>query len=152
MDLSTLTEAELGQLKIEIEQEISDRSYVANAPAIVAEVQQRVLALTGREMEAPFVQPTGAHDAYPLGWTVTDQGKTWESLVAGNSHKPGESGWREKVLPGRVPVWVQPSGAHDAYSFGDRVMHKRKKYINQHPGARTNTWEPGVFSGWVLEP
>ena len=30
----------------------------------------------------PWQQPTGAHDAYPLGATVTHNGKTWQALTA----------------------------------------------------------------------
>lgn len=46
---------------------------------------------------AVWVQPTGAHDAYPLGSQVTYNGKTWESTVADNVWRPGEFGWVEVV-------------------------------------------------------
>ena len=46
---------------------------------------------------AVWVQPTGAHDAYPLGAQVTYNGKVWESTVDGNVWKPGEYGWTEVV-------------------------------------------------------
>ena len=45
----------------------------------------------------PWVQPTGAHNAYPLGITVTHVGKTWESLTPANVWEPGVSGWREQI-------------------------------------------------------
>jgi hypothetical protein len=41
----------------------------------------------------PWVQPTGAHDAYPLGARVTHNGQTWESTVANNVWAPGVFGW-----------------------------------------------------------
>ena len=44
-----------------------------------------------------WVQPTGAHDAYPLGALVTYNGKTWESTVADNVWVPGQYGWVEVV-------------------------------------------------------
>ena len=40
-----------------------------------------------------WVQPTGAHDAYPLGAQVTHNGKTWTSTVAANVWEPGVYGW-----------------------------------------------------------
>lgn len=37
---------------------------------------------------SPWVQPTGAHDAYNQGDRVTHNGSTWESNVDGNSWEP----------------------------------------------------------------
>ncbi|TXH10505.1 MAG: hypothetical protein E6R04_05280 [Spirochaetes bacterium] len=36
-----------------------------------------------------WTQPTGAHDAYPLGARVTHNGKTWTSTAAANVWPPG---------------------------------------------------------------
>lgn len=44
-----------------------------------------------------WVQPQGAHDAYPLGAKVTHNGKTWSSDVAANVWEPGVSQWTEVV-------------------------------------------------------
>lgn len=41
----------------------------------------------------PWVQPTGAHDAYQIGDRVTHQGQTWESTAANNVWSPGVYGW-----------------------------------------------------------
>ena len=92
----------------------------------------------------PWVQPTAAHDAYPLGITVTHDGKTWESITPANVWAPGVSGWREVVSDGGVAAWVMPTGAHDAYQTGDRVTHNNKTWVSTHAD---NVWEPGVF-GW----
>lgn len=43
------------------------------------------------------------------------------------------------------PEWVQPKGAHDAYSKGSKVQHIGKKWISN---IDSNVWEPGV-SGWT---
>lgn len=43
--------------------------------------------------------------------------------------------------------WQPPTGAHDAYSFGDIVKHKDKLWISTVAGEKTNVWEPGVY-GW----
>lgn len=42
---------------------------------------------------AAWVQPTGAHNAYPLGATVTHNGKTWANLTPANIWEPGVYGW-----------------------------------------------------------
>lgn len=44
------------------------------------------------------------------------------------------------------PAWKQPTGAQDAYRFGQKVSHNGKNWISQR---RANVWEPGTFdAGW----
>lgn len=43
----------------------------------------------------PWVQPTGAHDAYALGAQVTHNGSTWTSTVDDNVWEPGVFGWEQ---------------------------------------------------------
>lgn len=43
------------------------------------------------------------------------------------------------------PDWVQPLGAHDAYSKGAKVSHNGEKWTSDVDG---NVWEPGVY-GWT---
>jgi hypothetical protein len=40
-----------------------------------------------------WVQPTGAHDAYPLGFRVTHNAQNWESTINANVWAPGVYGW-----------------------------------------------------------
>jgi hypothetical protein len=42
-----------------------------------------------------WVQPTGAHDAYPVNAMVKHAGKNWRSTVASNVWAPGVYGWVE---------------------------------------------------------
>ena len=44
------------------------------------------------------------------------------------------------------PEWIQPTGAHDAYSKGDKVSHNEKHWVSDIDG---NIWEPGVY-GWSV--
>ena len=93
----------------------------------------------------PWVQPTGAHDSYPLGATVTHGGKTWENLTPANVWTPGVSGWRELVAQG-YPAWAQPTGGHDAYKKGDRVSFNGSNYESLIDG---NSWSPSAYpAGW----
>lgn len=43
------------------------------------------------------------------------------------------------------PEWVQPTGAHDAYSAKAQVSHNGKHWVSDTDG---NVWEPGVY-GWT---
>ena len=95
----------------------------------------------------PWVQPTGAHNAYDKGAAVTHGGRTWVSLIPANVWAPGVSGWRESWGQASVgyPAWVQPTGAHDAYPINAMVAHGGK---NWRSTVASNVWAPGVY-GWV---
>ena len=47
--------------------------------------------------------------------------------------------------PDAIPEWRQPTGAHDAYNTGDRVLYQGKVYESTMDG---NVWAPGV-TGWI---
>ena len=120
--------------------------------ATLAEAQEALVRATLALAPTPatgeaWVQPTGAHDAYPKESEVTHAGKTWVSLTPFNVWIPGESGWREVVSEG-YPAWVQPTGGHDAYPLGARVSHNGSDWEST---SATNVWAPGAF-GWVELP
>ena len=127
----------------------------AEAARARAELADAILDATAALMAdahadgAAWVQPTGAHDAYALGITVTHGGKTWENITPANVWEPGVSGWREVVAEG-YPAWVQPTGAHDAYNTGDRVSFEGANYESK---IDANVWSPtGYPAGWALIP
>lgn len=128
--------------------ELQRASLLNSAPEELAALQQAILAAEGISDGDPWRQPTGAHDAYPLGAHVTHNGKEWESSVAANVWEPGVSGWQESG-PG-IPDWVQPTGGHDAYAAGAVVRHNGLVWSSD---VDANVWEPGVF-GWteIIEP
>lgn len=86
--------------------------------------------------------------AYTTGDRVRD-GELYKCVQAHTS----QSDWRPADTPAlwvRVsieewPEWVQPIGAADAYSKGDKVSHNGKHWVSDYDA---NTWEPGVF-GWT---
>lgn len=49
---------------------------------------------------AAWVQPAGAHDAYPLGARVTYNGRRWRSTTAANVWAPGVYGWVDEGAAG----------------------------------------------------
>lgn len=97
----------------------------------------------------PWLQPTGAQDAYDIGAIVSHDGVRWRSTIVGNVWEPGVSGWVDADAD--IPAWIQPTGAHDAYVEETIVSHGGKIWRST---IAANTWEPGV-SGWreaVLMP
>ena len=49
---------------------------------------------------------------------------------------------------GVIPEWVQPTGAHDAYNTGDKVIYEGEVYESLING---NTWSPVDYpQGWEL--
>lgn len=49
------------------------------------------------------------------------------------------------ITEDRYPTWVQPLGATDAYSKGDKVSHNGSHWVSD---VDNNVWEPGVY-GWT---
>lgn len=146
MDLSTMADDDLDALRVAVLTEIERRRTITDAPAQAAELADRYASAIGRQDGDQWQQPTGAHDAYPLGATVTRNGKTWQALTASCVWEPGVSGWREVVAEG-YPAWVQPTGAHDAYVKGARVSFKGSDYESLIGG---NVWSPtGYPAGWL---
>ena len=147
MDIADASDAELRQLKRMIDGELSRRETLANAGRAMDDIARSVLAAQGITDGDEWVQPTDATNAYPKDWTVTHDGKTWVSLIAANVWEPGVSAWREVVDESAgAPEWVQPTGAHDAYQTGDRVMFEGTEYVSLIDG---NTWSPTAYpQGW----
>ena len=165
MDLSTMTTAELEELRDRLSVELSGRYAAATAPARAEQEQVEHEARLDQIAAAwhaahggvgtpgdptPWSPPSGAHDVWPKGAVVAHEGKVWESLVSANAHAPGLSGWREVTSTGDAPAeWVQPSGAHDAYQVGDRVTFAGAVYESLIDG---NVWSPTAHpAGWKKE-
>ncbi|MEA4923821.1 MAG: alpha-amylase [Syntrophomonadaceae bacterium] len=88
------------------------------------------------------------------GDIVRDEGALYRSIHdvndAGQNRKPSEtpSMWTHIGDPGEeFPTWIQPIGAHDAYSKGAKVSHGGGKWVSDVDG---NVWEPGVY-GWTQQ-
>lgn len=145
MNVKDMSTHDLEALQFEIEDELEKRQLRDSIPEQMNTLNAQMLAATGVREGEPWRQPTGAHDAYPLDWTVEHNGQTWTSLVSGNVWEPGVSGWRAEVGEDEGPAeWVQPTGAHDAYGVGDQVTHDGQVWESNLDG---NIWRPGEY-GW----
>ena len=128
---------------IEVVPSIVMRSGFDDADALAySELYPRFEELIGKTLEPDYIfqyegelyrvaQQTIATETYLPGATGT------ESLYTHISIDP-ETGYED---------WQQPTGGHDAYSYGDIVKHNDKLWISTVAGEKTNVWEPGVY-GW----
>ena len=57
--------------------------------------------------------------------------------------------WVIKSAPGIIPVWVQPTGAHDAYAIEDQVQWPEGGPVWESLVA-DNVWEPGAVGSETL--
>jgi hypothetical protein len=49
-------------------------------------------------------------------------------------------------VPGEITEWVQPTGAHDAYQTGEKVLYNGKTWESL---IDNNTWSPDAYpAGW----
>lgn len=150
MNLTELSNLELDNLRADVQNEQERRRTLANAPLQADNLARRYHAAIGVQEGDSWTQPQGAHDAYPEGWMVTHNGKTWVSLIPANVWEPGVSGWREESFPDpeTVPDFVQPTGAHDAYNTGDQVMIGGAVWESVIDG---NVWSPiDNPEGWKI--
>lgn len=146
MDFSTMTDAEVEDLGRLVVAELARRRIVADAPAEVERINRAVLAAEGRNPGGAWSQPTGAHDAYPPGWQVSRNGKTYESLVPGNVWTPGDPAdpqswrWWREVVPAGSDDW-RPGVA---YAAGAEVSHAGKRWRCAVAHTSQADWAPGA--------
>lgn len=98
-----------------------------------------------------WVQPTGALDAYPVGFTVKHNGGRYRSLIPANTTVPGsDDRWWETLDAPPAPeveAWRPWTGINaDLYQIGDVVTHNGQTW---QATFGNNHWEPGVF-GWTV--
>jgi hypothetical protein len=107
---------------------------------------------------APWVQPTGAHDAYKIGDRVTKtvSGRTetlWESKIAANTTVPGgdstfDRWWKPVSAPASAPQpWSQPmpGTARAPYLLGEQCTAGGKTWRSLH---HQNVWRPTGAGAW----
>ena len=102
-------------------------------------------ALTGVELFPPW----NVGKSYATGDRLQYEGTLYKCVQGHTS----QADWTPPVTPAlwtavsidAYPAGVQPTGAHDAYSKGDKVTHSGKHWASD---VDNNTWEPGVY-GWT---
>lgn len=129
IDLTSMTEEELGALILAVEEETARRSSLVSAAdrinAINAEYHDAMeaeLPPLAEGQHRPWRQPRGAHDAYPRGRVVAHKGKVWRNEHFSNGWEPGtlNSEWVE-VDPGTAPDPDPDPGDYPAWVPGEAV-------------------------------
>lgn len=97
-----------------------------------------------------WVQPVGATDAYNAGDIVVHNGVKYISTVDNNVWSPNVYGWNVYVNntngESDVADFVQPTGAHNAYSKGDKVKYNGVVYEST---VDNNVYSPADYpTGW----
>ena len=86
---------------------------------------------------------------YSVNYKVQYNDELYKCIQAHTS----QANWTPDVTPAlwtkvsldEYPEWVQPTGAQDAYSKDDKVLHNNKHWKSD---VDSNVWEPGVY-GWT---
>lgn len=115
----------------------------------------RIDDLTDEELE----QMVDLYDEYKLDYAYEKddifkyKGKLYKVLKGLTS----QEGWKPNETPseylplqpeGVIPEWAQPTGSHDAYNIGDKVIFKGEVYEST---INSNTWSPTDYpSSWKL--
>ena len=101
---------------------------------------------------------------YSTGECCTEGGKIYRSTIDANVWAPSAypQGWQEVSIddgpvepdteepeqPETYPAFVQPTGGHDAYKTGDRVLYNGKIYEST---IDANVWAPDAYpQGWKV--
>lgn len=83
--------------------------------------------------------------------------RAWRNLMPDDNPNVWEppTNWREYPMGTEHPIWIQPSGAVDAYPLDFVVEHNDKAWVSITPA---NVWEPGavgsenlwkIYSPWA---
>lgn len=128
-------------------------AFAEHEDAAQAALDQVLGILTDEQAETvPDVFPAWVVDtAYSAGDRRRHGGILYKCVQSHTS----QDGWEPPNVPAlwtRIgdpgeewPEWVQPTGAQDAYSAGDKVSHVDKHWTSD---VDNNVWEPGVY-GWT---
>ena len=146
----------MGVYKIQIsEARKKERQRAAEAQS-VAEIVFVQMAQTQQIDDHTIAEYLSMFPDWDENWTgkagtiVQDEGNLYRSVHdvgTGQNTKPSQTPamWTRIGDPAEEwPEWIQPIGAHDAYSKGAKVSHSEKHWISN---VDANTWEPGVY-GW----
>lgn len=124
---------------------------------IRALIEKGAAVLSDEEaLEAPTLFPTWQSDTeYAVGERRRYNGELYKCVQAHTSQPdwtPPETPalWTKVAEPGSIPVWVQPTGAQDAYMTGDKVHYPDEAGPVYVSTVDNNVWAPDVY-GWERE-
>ncbi|HLR95114.1 MAG TPA: carbohydrate-binding protein [Jiangellaceae bacterium] len=155
IDLRALDDPALAQLRVDVLTELERRETLASAPERADRIARDYLGASGTAEGEEWVQPSGAHDAYPQGWEVVHEGVRYRSLISGNVWIPGDPNdpqsyrWWENLDEQPDEGEWDPNGTD--YAVDETVTHDGTQYrcIQAHtsqpgwsPDQVPALWEP----------
>lgn len=125
---------------------------LASKNAIKQLIREDELTATELDKLVGIFQPFAAGFAYQVGNILSYNGQLYEVIQSHTS----QADWTPDVTPalfkaiapaGIIPEWVQPTGGHDAYNIGDKVLFEGKVYESL---IDANVWSPTAYpAGWT---
>jgi hypothetical protein len=94
------------------------------------------------------------NEAVEAGWFRFEDDIKYECIqshmtLPGWNPSSTTSLWKEYIVG--IPVWVQPTGAHDAYQMGDQVYFPTENDSVYESKINANVWSPTAYpAGWKL--
>ena len=95
-----------------------------------------------------------------VAYAVNDRIRYQEQLYKVVQAHTSQADWTPDITPalytpvaepGTIPVWVQPTGAQDAYMTGDKVHYPTADDPVYESLIDNNTWSPEAYpAGWQL--
>lgn len=134
----------------------------ARVLALIPKLEQKKVAMGIAGNYLTDEQALEAVDIYPLfkpglvvvvGERYRDDNGILYKVAQGHTT---QADWQPSVTPALFvkisldewPLFVQPTGAHDAYQTGAQVTFEGKRYISKRDG---NVWSPSVLpSAWEV--
>lgn len=100
IDYKSLTDVEVSELKMQAMLEEERRYRISLAPMQAEAISIEYFKDVGQTEGSEWIQPTGAHDCYPLNYTVVKDGIAWRSKIPANVWAPGlDPRWWEDLTP-----------------------------------------------------
>jgi len=157
-EVATKTDAEIAAQKDGLLQQMDEQFNYEQIKALLRLLSKPLLendSITSGELEVL----TGIYKQYrPDNWYEAGEVFVYETtLYRVVQPHTSQSDWLPDATPalytpftppGQVAQWIQPTGAHDAYNTGDKVLFNGSTYESL---INANTWSPTAYpAGWQL--
>lgn len=109
------------------------------------------IAVSATGQIAEYVEPNNSAEAYQIGDKVVYQGNTYQSSATNNVLNPvaGKNLWQQIRGDFDAKEFVQPTGYHNAYQLGERMIFDQQVYRSI---VTDNVWSPiNNPSAWEVE-
>lgn len=149
-----------------VEQYVMDGTRTEASPSMVEQLQKedaremmlkyvRIDEVSAEELEQikSMFKVYEVDSFYTIGEVINYEGQLYKIIQAHTSQQdwiPNTTPalYTKVAPPGVIAQWVQPTGAHDAYNTGDKVIFETKTYESL---IEANVWSPiGYPQGWKL--